>query len=37
VVCSLSILYNFDQFVCHVSQSHLTKRNWVTVTGHKAT
>jgi hypothetical protein len=31
------ILYNFDQFVSHMSQGYLTKQNLVLVTGHKAT
>jgi len=30
------ILYNFNQFVSHTSQSPLTKRNLVSVTGHLA-
>ena len=28
------LLYNFDQFVRHISQAHLTNRNSVSVTGH---
>ena len=30
------ILYNFNQFVSHTSQSQLTKRNLASVTSHKA-
>jgi hypothetical protein len=31
------ILYNFNQFVSHVSQAHLMKRNLVSVAGHLGT
>jgi hypothetical protein len=34
---SSRVLSNFDQFICHMSQSHLMKQNLVTVTGHHAT
>jgi hypothetical protein len=32
----MGVLYNFNQFISHVSQGYLTKRNLVFVTSHKA-
>jgi hypothetical protein len=34
---TMILLYNFDQFISHVSQAHLMKRNLVSVTSHLAT